>query len=169
MSTLIPTMLNDSVKRLTLEVTAHEAFEKKDFFMVYQPQVAVASGSVVGFEALIRWNFDGSFVPPDEFLPVIEEVGLMHDLSLWVLEQACQQNVDWQNAGLPPVSIAVNLPPSFILHVDCAEKVQSILRKTGLAAKYLEIELTENTFIGLRVSRGISVEVFTGYRSDYCA
>jgi|TARA_B110000902_G_scaffold3897_1_gene4483 diguanylate cyclase (GGDEF)-like protein len=143
-----PTMLNDSVKRLTLEVTVHEAFEKKDFFMVYQPQVAVASGNVVGLEALIRWNFDGSFVPPDEFLPVIEEVGLMHDLSLWVLEQACQQNVDWQNAGFPPVSIAVNLPPSFILHVDCTEKVQSILRKTGLAAKYLEIELTENTFIG---------------------
>lgn len=143
-----PTMLNDSVKRLTLEVTIYEAFEKKDFFMVYQPQVAVASGNVVGLEALIRWNFDGSFVPPDEFLPVIEEVGLMHDLSLWVLEQACQQNVDWQNAGFPPVSIAVNLPPSFILHVDCAEKVQSILRKTGLAAKYLEIELTENTFIG---------------------
>lgn len=143
-----PTMLNDSVKRLTLEVTVYEAFEKKDFFMVYQPQVAVASGNVVGLEALIRWNFDGSFVPPDEFLPVIEEVGLMHDLSLWVLEQACQQNVDWQNAGFPPVSIAVNLPPSFILHVDCAEKVQSILRKTGLAAKYLEIELTENTFIG---------------------
>lgn len=143
-----PTMLNDSVKRLTLEVTVHEAFEKKDFFMAYQPQVAVASGNVVGLEALIRWNFDGSFVPPDEFLPVIEEVGLMHDLSLWVLEQACQQNVDWQNAGFPPVSIAVNLPPSFILHVDCAEKVQSILRKTGLAAKYLEIELTENTFIG---------------------
>ena len=143
-----PTMLNDSVKRLTLEVTVHEAFEKKDFFMVYQPQVAVASGNVVGLEALIRWNFGGSFVPPDEFLPVIEEVGLMHDLSLWVLEQACQQNVDWQNAGFPPVSIAVNLPPSFILHVDCTEKVQSILRKTGLAAKYLEIELTENTFIG---------------------
>ena len=143
-----PTMLNDSVKRLTLEVTVYEAFEKKDFFMVYQPQVAIASGNVVGLEALIRWNFDGSFVPPDEFLPVIEEVGLMHDLSLWVLEQACQQNVDWQNAGFPPVSIAVNLPPSFILHVDCAEKVQSILRKTGLAAKYLEIELTENTFIG---------------------
>lgn len=143
-----PTMLNDSVKRLTLEVTVHEAFAKKDFFMVYQPQVAVASGNVVGLEALIRWNFGGSFVPPDEFLPVIEEVGLMHDLSLWVLEQACQQNVDWQNAGFPPVSIAVNLSPSFILHVDCAEKVQSILRKTGLAAKYLEIELTENTFIG---------------------
>ena len=143
-----PAMLNDSVKRLTLEVTVHEAFEKKDFFMVYQPQVAVASGNVVGLEALIRWNFGGSFVPPDEFLPVIEEVGLMHDLSLWVLEQACQQNVDWQNAGFPPVSIAVNLPPSFILHVDCTEEVQSILRKTGLAAKYLEIELTENTFIG---------------------
>lgn len=160
-----PTMLNDSVKRLTLEVTVHEAFEKKDFFMVYQPQVAVASGNVVGLEALIRWNFGGSFVPPDEFLPVIEEVGLMHDLSLWVLEQACQQNVDWQNAGFPPVSIAVNLPPSFILHVDCTEKVQSILRKTGLAAKYLEIELTENTFIGsglaavsvLKSLRGIGV------------
>jgi diguanylate cyclase (GGDEF)-like protein len=143
-----PAMLNDSVKRLTLEVTAHEAFEKKDFFMVYQPQVAVTSGSVIGFEALIRWNFNGSFVSPDEFLPVIEEIGLMHDLSLWVLEQACQQNVDWQNAGLPPVSIAVNLPPSFILHIDCAQLIQSILRKTGLAAKYLEIELTENTFIG---------------------
>ncbi len=145
-------MLNDSVQRLTMEVQVHKALENKDFFLVYQPQVAVNSECIVGFEALIRWNLNGRFVPPDEFLPVIEEVGLMYELTLWILAQACKQNASWQKAGLLPVTVAVNFPASFIMHPDCVKNIQSILSDSGLAPKYLEIELTENTFINSRVT-----------------
>jgi diguanylate cyclase (GGDEF)-like protein len=145
-------MLNDSVQRLTMEMHVHKALENKDFFLVYQPQVAVDSECVVGFEALIRWNLNGRFVPPDEFLPVIEEVGLMYELTLWILAQACKQNLIWQKAGFLPVTVAVNFPASFIMHPDCVKNIQSIVSDSGLAAKYLEIELTENTFINSRTT-----------------
>jgi diguanylate cyclase (GGDEF)-like protein len=145
-------MLNDSVQRLTMEMQVHKALENTDFFLVYQPQVAVDSECIVGFEALIRWNLNGRFVPPTEFLPVIEEVGLMYELSLWILAQACKQNKMWQRAGFSPVTVAVNLSASFIMHPDCVENIQSTLTDTGLAPKYLEIELTENTFINSRIT-----------------
>jgi diguanylate cyclase (GGDEF)-like protein len=145
-------MLNDSVQRLTMEMQVHKALENKDFFLVYQPQVAVDSECIIGFEALIRWNLNGRFVPPTEFLPVIEEVGLMYELSLWILAQACKQNKMWQRAGFSPVTVAVNLSASFIMHPDCVENIQSTLTDTGLAPKYLEIELTENTFINSRIT-----------------
>ena len=145
-------MLNDSVQRLTMGMQVHKALENTDFFLVYQPQVAVDSECIVGFEALIRWNLNGRFVPPTEFLPVIEEVGLMYELSLWILAQACKQNKMWQRAGFSPVTVAVNLSASFIMHPDCVENIQSTLTDTGLAPKYLEIELTENTFINSRIT-----------------
>ena len=145
-------MLNDSVQRLTMEMQVHKALENKDFFLVYQPQVAVESECIIGFEALIRWNLNGRFVPPTEFLPVVEEVGLMYELSLWILAQACKQNKMWQRAGFSPVTVAVNLSASFIMHPDCVENIQSTLTDTGLAPKYLEIELTENTFINSRIT-----------------
>jgi diguanylate cyclase (GGDEF)-like protein len=145
-------MLERSTKRLNLEMQVHKAFEESDFFLMYQPKLAVDSEYIVGFEALIRWKLDGNFVSPDEFLPIIEDVGLMYEISLWVLEQSCRQNVAWQKAGFKPVSIAVNLPASFIMHPQCLEKIQSILTTTGLAPEYLEIELTENTFIGSQLN-----------------
>jgi diguanylate cyclase (GGDEF)-like protein len=145
-------MLNDSVQRLTMEMQVHKALENKDFFLVYQPQVAVNSECIVGFEVLIRWNLNGRFVPPDEFLPVIEEVGLMYELTLWILAQACKQNKSWQRAGLLPVTMAVNLSASFIMHPDCQKNIQSILSDSGLSPRYLEIELTENTFINSRIT-----------------
>lgn len=147
-----PEMLNEATHRLTLEMRVRSALENNEFFMVYQPQIAVDSEEIVGFESLIRWKLDGEFVSPDEFLPIMEEVGLMPELSLWILEQTCKQNMSWQQSGLTPVSIAVNLPASFIVHPQCLEKIQSILTATGLAPKYLEIELTENTFVGSKLN-----------------
>lgn len=147
-----PEMLNEATHRLTLEMRVRSALENNDFFMVYQPKIAVDSEEIVGFEALIRWKLDGKFVSPDEFLPIMEELGLMHELSLWILEQTCKQNMSWQQSGLTPVSIAVNLPASFIVHPQCLEKIQSILTTTGLAPKYLEIELTESTFVGSKLN-----------------
>jgi diguanylate cyclase (GGDEF)-like protein len=171
-----PSMLNDSVQRLTLEMQVHTALKENQFFLVYQPKVATDTEHVVGFETLIRWKLDGSFISPADFLPVMEDVGLMYELSLSILEQACKQNAGWQKIGLKPVSMAVNLPASFIVHPQCLERIQSILSDTGMDPKYLEIELTENTFIGSKliavpvlqslVDLGISVAIDdfgTGY------
>lgn len=149
-----PSMLNKSVQRLTMEMHVHKAFEENDFFLMYQPQIASDSEKIIGFEALIRWKLNGEFVPPDKFLPIIEDVGLMHEFCLWVLNKACTQNMRWQQAGLTPVKIAINLPPSFIIQPQCLQNIRSTLEKTGLAAKYLEIELTENTFLGSKLIAG---------------
>jgi diguanylate cyclase (GGDEF)-like protein len=143
-------MLDGSVKRLTLELKVRKAFEENEFFLVYQPQLSGNTKTLVGFEALIRWKSGGEFISPEEFLPVVEEIGLMYDLSLWVLRQACEQNVSWQQAGFKPLSIAVNLPASFILHPESMEKILAIIIATGLAPEYLEVELTENTFLDAR-------------------
>ena len=140
-------MLKKSVNRLTIETQVYEAFHSKDFFLMYQPQISVTSSQVAGFEALIRWKRNGQLVPPSEFLPVVEEIGLMIDVSHWVLEQACSQNVIWQKQGLRPVKIAVNLPASFLMSVGCVDKVRTILADTGLSPEYLEIEITEDTFL----------------------
>ena len=149
-----PSMLNKSVQRLTMEMHVHKAFEDNDFFLMYQPQIQSETEKAVGFEALIRWKLNGEFVPPDQFLPIIEDVGLMHQLSLWVLEEACKQNVLWQKAGLAPVKMSINLPPSFIIQPQCLQNIHSILKDTGLASEYLEIELTENTFLDSRSIAG---------------
>jgi len=149
-------MVDGSVKRLTLELKVRKAFEENEFFLVYQPQLTGSTKTLVGFEALIRWKCDGKFISPDEFLPIIEEIGLMYDLSLWVLRQACEQNVSWQQAGLKPLSVAVNLPASFILHPESIEKMLAIIIATGLAPEYLEVELTENTFLDAR-EKAVSV------------
>jgi EAL domain-containing protein (putative c-di-GMP-specific phosphodiesterase class I) len=143
-------MLDGSVKRLTLELKVRKAFEENEFFLVYQPQLSGKTKTLVGFEALIRWKSGGEFISPEEFLPVVEEIGLMYDLSLWVLRQACEQNVSWQQAGFKPLSVAVNLPASFILHPESMEKILAIIIATGLAPEYLEVELTENTFLDAR-------------------
>ena len=147
-------MLEKSMQRLSMEVHIHKAFEEHDFFLVYQPQVSSDGEKLMGFEALIRWKLNGAFVPPNKFLQVIEDVGLMHKLSLWILEEACRKNVSWQKAGYAPVKIAINLPPSFIIQPQCLQNIASILNKTGLAPEYLEIELTENTFLGSKLTAG---------------
>ncbi|TFH74921.1 EAL domain-containing protein [Gammaproteobacteria bacterium LSUCC0112] len=171
-------MLRKSVNRLTIETQVYEAFQRGEFFLMYQPQISVTSGQIVGFEALIRWKRNGQFVPPCEFLPVVEEIGLMTEVSHWVLEQACSQNVIWQKEGLRLIKIAVNLPASFLMSVGCVDRVSTILAESGLPPEYLEIEITEESFLtsasstivvlhGLkRLGINIAVDDFgTGYSS----
>lgn len=141
-------MLDGSVQRLSLEHKLRLALENKSFHLVYQPQVCADTGRVCGIEALIRWQDDElGLLNPVQFLPVAEDVGLMHSLSLWVLEEACTQNAHWQAQGGQKARVAVNLPASFIMHPNAVNQITDILDKTGLAPKYLEIEITENTFI----------------------
>lgn len=141
-------MVDGSMARLTLENKLRLALENKCFHLVYQPQICTDTGQVCGIEALIRWQDEElGLLNPVQFLPVAEDVGLMHSLSLWVLEEACQQNASWQAQGCAKTRIAVNIPASFIMHPNAVEQITGILEQTGLSPKSLEIEITENTFI----------------------
>lgn len=140
-------MLNDSVRRLTLETQLREAAAQQQFQLVYQPKINILDESLVGLETLIRWKNGQEYIHPSVFLPIAEDIGLMESISVWVLNQACQQNADWQRVGIDIVPVAVNLPASFIMGPHCLDFINNALNQSGLAAKFLEIEITENTFI----------------------
>lgn len=143
-----PDMIDGSMERLTLEHKLREALDNKRFHLVYQPQICTETNAVSGIEALIRWQDDElGLLNPVQFLPVAEDVGLMHALSLWVLEEACGQNAAWQEQGGDKTRVAVNIPASFIMHPNAVTQITDILETTELEARYLEIEITENTFI----------------------
>lgn len=133
------------VQQLTLENDLRQAIEHKEFFLVYQPQVEVSSGRIVGIEALIRWPHPKlGLVPPDKFIPVAEKNGLILPIGEWVLEAACSQVRNWQEAGLRTVPVSVNVSAVQFRQEGFCELIQRVLQETGLAPQYLELELTES-------------------------
>ncbi|HTY98323.1 MAG TPA: EAL domain-containing protein, partial [Rhodocyclaceae bacterium] len=128
-----------------LEHGLRQAIDRGEMRLVYQPEVDVASGRIVAVEALLRWQHPlRGEIPPSQFIPVAEDTGMIDSIGEWVLWQACAQNRVWQDQGLPPVRVAVNLSVRQLRHTRFAERVAEILDDTGLAAEWLEIELTES-------------------------
>lgn len=114
----------------------------------YQPQVEIATGRVVGIEALVRWRDpELGLIPPGEFIPLAEETGLIRALGEWVLLEACRQGVLWMQAGIAPLVVAVNLSAHQLRQGDIAESVARVLRQTGFPADRLELELTESALM----------------------
>ena len=138
--------LNQAIsERLELENSLRHALERDEFIVYYQPRIEVASGRIVGTEALIRWNCPGKgLVPPDSFIPIAEETGLIIPIGQWILQEACRQNSAWQCAGLPPISISVNLSPIQFRHAGLVDSVADALAQAGLDPACLELELTES-------------------------
>ena len=131
-------------ERLNLENQLRRAVEREELVLYYQPKVNAGTGEVVGAEALMRWEHsEMGFVPPDKFIPVAEDAGLITALGDWALRTACRQNKAWQDAGLPPVRIAVNVS-SRQFQEGVVEKVRSALEDSGLAPEHLVLELTES-------------------------
>ena len=131
--------------RLELEQALRLALERKEFELHYQPKVDVASGNVVAMEALVRWRSPTrGLVPPNDFIGVAEEIGLIIPLGAWVLRAACEQNQAWQDAGLAQLRVAVNLSAYQFRQKDLPEFVASVLRDTGMAGTWLELEVTES-------------------------
>jgi diguanylate cyclase (GGDEF)-like protein/PAS domain S-box-containing protein len=124
------------------------AVERDELRLHFQPQLSLASGQVVGVEALVRWQHAvQGLVPPGAFIPVAEETGLIIAISEWVLREACRRAKEWQDARGPGIRIAVNLSARHFRYNDLPETVASVLAETGLEAKLLELELTESAIM----------------------
>jgi diguanylate cyclase (GGDEF)-like protein/PAS domain S-box-containing protein len=132
-------------KSLALETQLHRALEREEFLLHFQPQVSLRSGKIVGMEALVRWQHpEIGLVPPAEFIPLAEENGLIGAIGKWVLRTACAQAKAWQNNGLSPVRISVNLSGRQLEQANIVQEVHDALQDTGLDPAYLELELTES-------------------------
>lgn len=140
-------LTEEALRRLSMESHLRLALKRSEFFLVYQPQIDLASGSIQSVEALIRWQHpENGLVSPVEFIPAAEANGLIVAIGDWVLRTACAAAVAWQAAGLP-VRVAVNLSAVQFMQPDLAEQVQAILTETGLAPEWLELEVTEGALM----------------------
>ena len=142
---LFTAQMNDETERIfTLEQRMRHALEEKHFVLHYQPLFDHGSGNICGMEALVRWNDpEQGLIPPREFLPVAEEIGLILPLGEWILREACRQNVRWHNQGLPSMRISVNLSARQFRQKGLINMLQNILAETGMSPQQLELEITE--------------------------
>jgi EAL domain-containing protein (putative c-di-GMP-specific phosphodiesterase class I) len=135
-------------ERLTLENSLRMALERNELFLVYQPQMDMGTGKIVGLEALLRWQHpELGLVPPDRFIRIAENSGLIMPIGEWVLRTACAQARKWQDEGHPPVSVAVNVSAVQFRQEDFCNLIRRVLHETGLAPQYLELELTESLLL----------------------
>jgi diguanylate cyclase (GGDEF)-like protein/PAS domain S-box-containing protein len=132
-------------RQLQLGASLRQALERNEFELHYQPQVSLRSGKVVGLEALLRWRHPTQgLIGPGQFIGYAEESGLIIPIGEWVLQQACAQNKAWQDAGLPAIPVAVNVSARQCAQDDLEATVRRALHKSGLAPRFLELELTES-------------------------
>jgi diguanylate cyclase (GGDEF)-like protein len=137
-----------AVERLTLESSLRLALEKKELFLVYQPQINIATGKIIGLEALLRWQHpELGLVQPDKFIRIAENSGLILPIGEWVLRTACSQVRKWQDEGLPALTIAVNVSAVQFRQDGFCGLIRKVLDETGLAPQYLELELTESLLL----------------------
>jgi len=138
-----------ALERLSLEGGMLRSLEAGEFFLCYQPKNAKNGSDLTGMEALVRWRRGGEIIPPDKFIPLAEENGMIVKLGDWVLREACRQNKSWQLEGFPPLQVSVNVSARQLRDNDFADKVESALRETGLAPALLELEITESAIMSI--------------------
>ncbi len=131
-------------RRLLLTTDLHHACELGQLVLHYQPQVSTVDGTITAVEALLRWNHPRhGLISPNEFIPLLEELGLMIEVGSWVLKTACLQNAAWQREGLRPVRMAVNVSAQQFYRGDLVRTVKEVLDESKLQPEWLELELTE--------------------------
>ncbi|MBV9784488.1 MAG: EAL domain-containing protein [Acidisphaera sp.] len=173
------TLNRKAKRRALLEQALREPSLIAQLELVYQPQVHVATRHVTGVEALLRWQHPTfGAVPPEEFIPLAEHSGMISAIGTWVLEESCRQAARWRQLGLPRMSIAVNVATAQFRDTDIPAIVESVLKRTGLPASWLELEITETgimrdmhvaaeTLVALhQLGVGLAIDDFgTGYSS----
>ncbi len=172
--------LNEAAhERMTLVSQLQQAIREKEFTVHYQPQFRLRDGKLVGAEALLRWQHpERGLLAAGEFLPVLEEHGLIVEVGTWVLQAVCAQNAKWQSAGLTPISVSVNVAAEQFHHSDLVAQVRLALERSGLEARWLILEFTESvllkdsesTLVAMEELRKLGVELSlddfgTGYSS----
>ena len=134
-----------SVAKVQLNADLRHALERDEFALHYQTKVDLATGELRGLEALLRWNHPArGLVSPAEFIPALEDSGLIVPVGEWVIEEACRQLRLWSAAGRAPLPVAVNLSPKQFRRRDLDVLIRSALARAGIAAEYLELEITES-------------------------
>jgi EAL domain-containing protein (putative c-di-GMP-specific phosphodiesterase class I) len=142
-----------------LENDVREALEQKGLSLSYQPIVDAGSGELVAREALLRWNHPvRGAIPPDQFIPIIEDAGLIHQIGDWVIREACREAIEWD----PSIRIAVNISAAQLSGTGLADTVLGALASTGLAPDRLELEVTESIFLGNDLATLASLERLRG-------
>ena len=168
-----------AVERQFIEASLRHALERQEFVLHYQPKINLLSGAIVGVEALIRWQHpQRGWVLPAQFVPIAEDCGLILPIGRWVLREACRQARAWQDAGLPPITIAANTSALEFRARDFLENVRMTLEESRLEPRYLELELTESVLMRdaeatgslLRALAGLGIKLAvddfgTGYSS----
>ncbi|SDM37879.1 PAS domain S-box-containing protein/diguanylate cyclase (GGDEF) domain-containing protein [Psychrobacillus sp. OK028] len=173
-SELLDALMDDYM----LEVDLRSALEKKEFVLHYQPQINNETGELIGFEALIRWQHPTlGQIPPGKFIKLAEENGLITQIGEWVIDEACSQNKKWQDAGMTPVKISINLSTQQFLTRNLITYMEDVLERTAIDPAYVVVEITEYMAMEYEYSIhvleqlkalgiGISIDDFgTGYSS----
>ena len=154
--------------RLTLETQLREALEKGEFVLHYQPKISVSTGKLMGAEALIRWNDPRTgLVPPIQFIPILEEIGLINDVGRWALNKAIEDYLHWCATGLGAVRIAVNVSPLQLRSRGFVDEIKQAISIDARAAAGLELEITESlimenikhSIVSLRAIRALGVSI----------
>lgn len=136
--------LDGQVKvKLAIETQLRHAIDRGELELYYQPQQRLSDGSLIGFEALLRWKTGASMVPPAQFIPIAEECGLILHIGDWVLAQACRQAALWNRHDGAPLTVAVNVSPRQFSQPRFLERLRQHLARSGAAPEHLELEITE--------------------------
>ena len=139
-----PELTHKAEYRFQVEQYLREAIEKQQLSLVYQPQVNIISGEIIGVEALSRWHHPQlGQVSPIDFIATAERIGMIKPLTEWVLSTACNQSIAWKKAGLPALRMAVNISPSHFLDKDIVLLIKHVINETGIVPAELELEVTE--------------------------
>jgi predicted signal transduction protein with EAL and GGDEF domain len=138
-------MHDATTRRIKLEAELHQALERREFLLHYQPKLDLVTGKTSGFEALLRWNHpQRGLVPPLEFISVLEDTGLIIAVGEWVVAEVCRQLGAWRADGFPIVPVAINLSARQLEQDDLAATIEHIVTASGIAPSLLEFELTES-------------------------
>nr|WP_263772170.1 EAL domain-containing protein [Propionivibrio soli] len=135
----------DALDKLKLKAMLRLAIDKREFYLVYQPQFDLSTQRLIGVEALIRWHHpEEGVIPPGRFIPVAEESGMIGEIGEWVINEACRQGREWFDAGIGPFVVAVNVSTQQFVNGAILRTVKRVLERTGFPPQFLELEFTES-------------------------
>ncbi|WP_396129200.1 putative bifunctional diguanylate cyclase/phosphodiesterase [Exiguobacterium mexicanum] len=141
------------LRTVEIEKALAQALDRNEFSLVYQPKVSLTQNRLDGVEALLRWNNrELGHVPPDDFIPIAENTGLIHLIGSWVMRESCRAWVRWKKSGVKPFMLSVNVSPLQFAREDFVESLQAILDETGMDPMFLELEVTESSMLSYEES-----------------